>query len=293
MDARATTVEVQKEILAERGMDLDLTPEKVDEVLLDIGYYRLGFYWHPFEINEEHDFKEGTKFSDALQLYYLDTDLRRLIIRYVNRIEISFRTKIVYYVSNHYPESPAWFVDSAVMKQEYINEFDSHYDDRFIDDNIAIRRHHSKYGDDEYAPAWKTLEFFTFGKVKKIFDFLQDKALMKEISNKLGYDSPRILSSHLRALVFVRNICAHGGVIFDLNLDKAVANHPQIAFNNGDKSSINAVSKVIVNLLRGVSLERSKEFENAYRQLLNDTSRNEVLKTLIIDEMKFSFNSQS
>jgi abortive infection bacteriophage resistance protein len=49
--------------------------------LLDIGYYRLGFYWHPFEINASHQFQEGTLFSNAVTLYYLDVDLRNLLLK--------------------------------------------------------------------------------------------------------------------------------------------------------------------------------------------------------------------
>jgi len=62
----ATNTSQQLEILKERGMNLDYSDNKVKEILLDIGYYRLGFYWNPFEINKEHDFKKGTKFSDVV-----------------------------------------------------------------------------------------------------------------------------------------------------------------------------------------------------------------------------------
>jgi abortive infection bacteriophage resistance protein len=39
----ATSIESQIKKLHERGMILDLDSEKTSEVLLDIGYYRLGF----------------------------------------------------------------------------------------------------------------------------------------------------------------------------------------------------------------------------------------------------------
>ena len=89
----ANDVENQILKLQERGMILDLEPEKVKEILLDIGYYRLGFYWNPFEINTSHQFQEGTLFSNAVTLYYLDVYLRNLLLKYLNRIEINFRTK--------------------------------------------------------------------------------------------------------------------------------------------------------------------------------------------------------
>lgn len=52
MADKATSVEDQIKKLSERGMDLDLEELKIKEILLDIGYYRLGFYWHPFELTK-------------------------------------------------------------------------------------------------------------------------------------------------------------------------------------------------------------------------------------------------
>lgn len=44
----AITLEKQIELLRSRGMIIN-DVEKAKEVLLDVGYYRLGFYWFPFE----------------------------------------------------------------------------------------------------------------------------------------------------------------------------------------------------------------------------------------------------
>ena len=62
-------------------MCFDWDEKKVKDVLLDIGYYRLGFYWHPFSIDKEHNLVPDTKFSDVVALYYLDVDLRNILMR--------------------------------------------------------------------------------------------------------------------------------------------------------------------------------------------------------------------
>ena len=173
----ATDVENQILKLQERGMILDLEPEKVKEILLDIGYYRLGFYWNPFEINTNHQFQEGTLFSNAVTLYYLDVDLRNLLLKYLNRIEINFRTKIVYYVSNKYKSSPTWFINPRVINPSYIKTIGKYYNDDFKRTNKTIKLHHSNNINDLYAPAWKTLEFFTFGAVLKTYKSLNDNDL--------------------------------------------------------------------------------------------------------------------
>ena len=60
----ATNIEEQITKLVERGMVIE-DIEKAKENLLDIGYFRLGFYWFPFEKSyprkqkRDHIFKEN------------------------------------------------------------------------------------------------------------------------------------------------------------------------------------------------------------------------------------------
>ena len=52
-------------------MIMDLGENKAKEVLLDIGYYRLGFYWNPFKVDYNHYLIKGILFSNDLDLYYI------------------------------------------------------------------------------------------------------------------------------------------------------------------------------------------------------------------------------
>ena len=85
MGNKATTIEEQIALLKERGMVIDLDNQKVKEILLDIGYYRLGFYWFPF-CDKEHNLNPNTKFSDIVSLYYLDVNLRNILTQYINSL---------------------------------------------------------------------------------------------------------------------------------------------------------------------------------------------------------------
>ena len=186
MGQRATNTIEQIKLLKTRGMILDFDENKIKEFLLDIGYYRLGFYWNPFEIDKSHNFKKGTKFSDIIKLYYLDVDLRNILAKYINRIEINFRTKLVYYVSNKYKESPTWFADQAIVNNNIIDNLPKFYNSKFIKLNKPIKKHHVKYINDKYAPAWKTLEFFTFGTILNIYRNLKNDNIKTRISESFG-----------------------------------------------------------------------------------------------------------
>jgi abortive infection bacteriophage resistance protein len=120
---QATTVEEQLATLTARGLSMDVNTDKAKEILNDIGYFRLGFYCFPFEKlypikqHRTHEYNEDSKFSDVVALYYLDVDLRNVLSRYINRIEINFRTTIIYLVSNQYKNCNTWFIDPVVMEK--------------------------------------------------------------------------------------------------------------------------------------------------------------------------------
>ncbi|MFL0097280.1 Abi family protein, partial [Tenacibaculum maritimum] len=71
MGSIATNTNTQIKNLKDRNLILDYKESEVKEFLLDIGYYRLGFYWHHFEIDNRHNFANGSKLSDVIALYYL------------------------------------------------------------------------------------------------------------------------------------------------------------------------------------------------------------------------------
>jgi len=277
----ATNSNQQLEKLTKRGMILDFPEKKVKEILLDIGYYRLGFYWNPFEINEKHEFKEGTKFSDVVNLYYLDVDLRNLLLKYIKRIEINFRTKVVYYVSNKYKDSPTWFIDSKVVNQNLIDSFDDHYNSEFKSKNKQIKLHHRKYINDKYAPSWKTLEFFTFGAILKIFKSLNDISIKERISNIYEIRNLKKFTNLMETIVFIRNTCAHSGVIFDLNTPRGISIVPGIEFNNNNRSTLDSSIKIILFILDKISNDRKLELESEIKRLFDNYKDNKSIKEII------------
>lgn len=287
MGNKATNFNEQIVKLEERGMELDYDKDKIKEFLLDIGYYRLGFYWNPFEIDKDHNFAKGTKFSNAVLLYYLDVDLRNILLKYMNRIEINFRTKVVYYASNTHKNSPTWFIDPKVISSEFINAVENHYNDEFKKNNKVIKLHHQKYINDKFAPAWKTLEFFTFGTILKIYKSLLDSEIKKRIANEYGIINIDKFINLMETIVYIRNTCAHGGVLFDLRLPKGISAIPGITFNNNNRHSLDSSIKVILYILEQISNDRKNEMQEKIKETFDKHSENEVLKNIIANEIGY------
>lgn len=223
---KATTIEQQISLLQERGMVID-DIEKAKEYLLDIGYYRLGFYWFPFEKTypilscRNHYFNAGTTLEDAIKLYYFDFDVRNILQKYISRIEINFRTKLIYYASNCYSDNPTWYVDSAVLNESFLNS--EKYKSTLTSLNIepVIKRDKAIH-ETQYAPAWKALEFMPFGTILELYRNLKNPKLKCDISCLYGIPKTSMFCTYMDAIRILRNYSAHGKVLFDLKLPKAI-----------------------------------------------------------------------
>lgn len=285
----ATSIEHQIKKLHDRGMVLDVEEEKIKEILLDIGYYRLGFYWYPFEIDTNHNFAKGTKFSTVIDLYYLDVDLRYLLIKYINRLELNFRTNLIYWVSMHYDNNAIWYTDPTIMAEKYLKDIKSHYNNNFKKKNLQISKHHAKYPKDKYAPCWKTFEYYTFGSIVKVYEYIIDQNVRKKVSLQYSIKKPHKLQNFLDTLVFVRNSCAHSGVIFDLHIDEGVSSVPNIPFNNAYSHSLDSAIKALLYLLNNISTTRKNELEVKLADLFNRFENNPVIKDIIENKLGYRY----
>ncbi len=63
----ATTIDEQIKLLKDRGMNIE-DEVKARENLMDIGYFRLGFYWFPFEKTYPKKTKEITTLKKVQSL---------------------------------------------------------------------------------------------------------------------------------------------------------------------------------------------------------------------------------
>jgi abortive infection bacteriophage resistance protein len=289
MGHKATTLDEQVELLCSRGMDLDLPIEKIKEILGDIGYYRLGFYWHPFVIDSQHTFRPGTKFSECVELYYFDNDLRQILVRYTNRIEINFRTKLVYEGSSKFKNDPKWFINTRRVHENYVSGFMIIYN-KLKGDNKFLKRHHKKYPNHKVAPAWKTIEFLSFGSVYNLYKALKDQELKKLIAAHYGLKKFEKLQNYLGITLFIRNSCAHGAVLFDLHTPLEIQKLPFIHFNKDDRHSLDSAMKIIHFLLTKISANRAVDFINEIDLLVSKRIRSVALRNVIEEKMNYISN---
>lgn len=92
-------LDINEQILKLKDRGLKFGNEvKAANYLSNISYYRLRAYTFPFQDNtsDDHTFVIPVSFEQIIDLYVFDRKLRLLIFDGIEKIEIAFRTQIIY-----------------------------------------------------------------------------------------------------------------------------------------------------------------------------------------------------
>lgn len=259
--------------------------EKAREILSDIGLYRLGFYMFPFEKkypkkeNRDHILREGTTIETVLRLYYFDFELRQILLKYISRIEIHFRTTVVNYMSAKHHNKDTWFADDAIVSPAYIRSFDDIYDRVKL--SPYIKWHHHKHSC-KYAPAWKTLEFMTIGGILDLYNAISNVSSRLDISKAHGIRSIKTFNNYYTVVRSIRNRCAHNGVLFDYAASEALTEKGPVKISAiKDKYNLCGAVRVIRYLIGVVSLNRQADMDLDIRHLIDRYKDDSTLYTTI------------
>ena len=203
----ATTYTEQVTILKQRRMLID-DEEKVKFYLSHLNYYRLSAYWLTFEADHAtHQFKSGTHFDDALNLYIFDRELRLLMLDAIERFEVSIRSHWAYHLAHchgshaHFDAGlafrlPLWKINLAKLSEEVHRS-----DEAFI-------KHLLGNYSEPVPPVWAVCEVMSLGLLSRWYNNLNPMKTRRAIANVYGLDEA-VLQSWLHHLSLIRNICAY------------------------------------------------------------------------------------
>lgn len=207
-------------------------------------------------------------------------------MRYISRIEINFRTKLIYHVSNEYPEDPFWYVDEKLFKKSM---FDNDIYQKALKDvanEFVIKKDKSNHNNREYAPAWKALEYMSFGAIILLYENLLNNNLKCRISNEYGISSPNQFQDYINTVRRLRNSSAHGKVLYDQNLPQAIGNGPLGNLGNR-KTTLAGAYMVFKYFLNKISKNRVTEMRTEIIKALDRVSYTAV-KDIIVNNSGLS-----
>ena len=178
------------------------------ELLEKKSYFRLSGYWYPFLSDKtNHIFKSGATFEDAYDIYLFDRNLRQLIVKELEKIEIAVRAKMIYVFSHQ--SGPYWYSNPSLFRnhQKHSSTISKISEEYQRSDAQFIKVFREKYSD-PLPPAWTAFEIISFGSISHLFAQIKPGKSKREVGEYFGLDD-NTLASWLHGLVYVRNVCAH------------------------------------------------------------------------------------
>jgi abortive infection bacteriophage resistance protein len=235
----------QLALLATRGMEItDLSA--ANGCLERIGYYRLSGYWYPFRKSHlsvnpvtgsllphpvtgrpnvivEDDFRPGTTFHEVMDLYVFDKRLRLLFLDAIERVEVALRVDIALLIGARDPwahRDPNQLHGrfskklNPVTNQNEYQKWLARLDATYKRSNDEFVKHFKrKYGGEE-PPIWIAVELWDFGMLSVFLGGMKI-ADQEQLAAKYGLPRANLLTSWVRNINHIRNICAHHGRLWN------------------------------------------------------------------------------
>ncbi|MDX8412919.1 MAG: Abi family protein, partial [Mariprofundales bacterium] len=176
--------------------------------LSHLNYYRLAAYWLPFEQNHStHQFKPNINFSQVLNMYVFDRELRLLVMDAVERVEVSLRTHFASHLSGKYG-THAHLQAELFFKQSTYNFTLKTLKKEVGRSGEDFIRHLTRKYDEELPPLWAVVELMSLGQLSTWYNNLKQRTDRKAIAEFYNVDEKH-LRSFFHHLSIVRNLCAH------------------------------------------------------------------------------------
>ena len=210
-------------LLLDRGMTGNL--REIESYLQRVSYYRLSGYWYPFRCVEEDggkksrsdEFISGTRFSDMIERYEFDSELRSIVLKRIADFEVEFRTALAHEHSMQY--GPFGYVDDptcmpSMTAEAHASMLQTIQRERSRSNAEFVKHFKAKYSDDHwYMPVWTAAELMSFGTVFTWYRGSHQEIRRRVAESFLVHDN--ILLSWVRTIHSVRNICAHHGRLWN------------------------------------------------------------------------------
>ena len=206
--------------LQSRGLRINSIPD-AEHYLRNISFYRLRAYSYPFQDNKDpnHPFiVPDITFDQIIELYNFDRKLRLLIYDAIEKIEVAFRTQIIYHWSlNH---GGHWYTDPSMYrsKRDFDNQINAIQDELNRSTETFIDHYYKTYTSPSEPPAWMSLEVISIGRLSQLFQSLKKGPEKLAVTQYFGLNKIDLMENWMHAISNIRNICAHHGRLWNRRL---------------------------------------------------------------------------
>jgi len=235
------TIKEQITILEDRGLIIE-DEDYAKKALSNLNYYRLSAY--TLTLRKNDCFYDDVRFSDVMQIYYFDMELRAMLMYLLESIEVSMRTYIGYYHAKSFG-ALGYYKEESFEDENRFHKFEADYKEaieEYGDKEVFVKHHNDVY--EGKFPIWVLVELLTLGTLSRLFKNLTSEVRDEICKRNYGKINDEYIGNWLQGCTILRNICAHRGRLFNRQIpfslrlgkkDKLVLKNNGISMNKATK----------------------------------------------------------
>lgn len=213
-DKEFRTIDEQISILRSRGLIIP-DRKRAEDFLLRNNYYRVSGY--TLTLRNHDVFYPSATFQNVIDIYSFDHELRHLLLHFIECIEVSIKSIYSYEFTRIH--GATGHLDARVFADS-----SQYFKTMHKVNNLCInRRPHEAYlkhfMDDLHQdiPLWAYVGLFTISDISFLYAITEISirkmiAAHYELTMNTGHN---ILGAFLHSMTIIRNLCAHGGRLFN------------------------------------------------------------------------------
>ncbi len=267
------TVDEQIAILKERGLKIE-DEETAKNFLLRNNYYRISGY--SLTLRQNDVFSKTATFQNIMDIYNFDRELRNIILKYIEIIEVTMKSVYAYEFARIYGGTA--YVDSSLFTDEKKHKEIMEKANIQKKARLAHEAYLKHYITDlqQELPIWAYVDLLTIADISFLYSISQNDVKLA-VATQYGLNLKRgkeLLGQFMHSMTIIRNLCAHGSRIYNRLFEQKPSlnkDEKALLIKKEDGTIDNAHFYSFVLIMR--RLLSTEEFAAMKREIVNLTTK--------------------
>lgn len=209
-DKEFKSIDEQLNILKSRGLIID-DEKKAYDFLLHNNYYRVSGY--SLTLRNHDVFSKTASFQNIIDIYYFDHDLRHVLLKYLEIIEVQLKSVYAYEFTKQYGSVGYLDVNNFTDTDIYhniINKAEEQKNKRLSHE--AYLKHFIEELK-QPLPLWAYVDLLTIADISFLYSISHSNIQLTVAADlNIPY---KIVGKFMHSMTILRNLCAHGSRLYN------------------------------------------------------------------------------
>lgn len=234
-------IDEQIALLQSRGLFID-DVQRAKKFLYNNNYYRVSGY--SLTLRTHDVFFKNTTFQNIIDIYEFDYNLRHILLKYIEAIEVTIKSIYSYEFSKKY--GPTEYLNNSLFSNsikhsEIICKAEQQKEARLPHEPYLK---HFVEELNEPIPLWAYVDLMTISNISILYS-ISDRQLKTDVANAIGITKrgDELLGHFMHSMTIIRNLCAHGSRLYNRIFEqkpKLSKSEKKLLITNGDGTVDNA-----------------------------------------------------